>query len=170
MQPKKQEHPRLLQGTMSRQEDVVHLFSYDICLFQIKFTGPNTSGLHHIPTMQKRALQMSIVFPCKCFFRNVILSWSLHVLLTFPQEPKLSKFQVQRLKANLEAYSRAGSALFTKHVVMVADRARYSLVWEWGGVSWVLFNSSTEEISTTDTRGVTAWVLKRWHNKKNGWI
>lgn len=60
MQPKKQEHPQLLQGTMSRQEDIAHLFSYDICLFQIKFTGPNTSGLCHIPTTQKRALQMSI--------------------------------------------------------------------------------------------------------------
>ena len=54
-------------------------------------------------------------------------------------------------------------------MVMVANGAWYSLVrgWCWEDVSWVLFNSSTEEISTTDTRGATAWVLKCWQNKKN---
>lgn len=94
-----------------RQEDLVHLFSYDICLFQIKFTEASTSVLYHIPTMQKTALQMSSVFPVNTFSEMPYLS--LHVLLTIPQEPILSNLQVPSLKASLEANSRVGQDPFS---------------------------------------------------------
>lgn len=47
-------------------------------------------------------------------------------------------------------------------MVMVADGVRMGR-----DVSWVLFNSSTEDISMIDTRGVTVQVLKCWHNNNN---
>lgn len=89
------------------------------------------------------------------------------MLSTFLHKTKLSKFQVQSLKTSLKAYSRAGSALSTegatKHMVMAADGVRMG-----EDVSWVLFNSSTEDISTIDTRRVTVQVLQWYEKKKKG--
>lgn len=84
----------------ARQEDVVHLFSYDICLFQIKFTEASTSVLYHIPTAQKIALQMSSFFPVDTFSETPF---------SIPQEPTVSKVQVPGLKATLEANRRIPS-------------------------------------------------------------
>lgn len=97
----------VLAGIMSRQREVVHLFSYAICPFQIKCTGPNTSGLYHIPTSQKRALQTSRFFPSKHCLRNAVLKFTCALNIS----SRAQTGQISGLKASLKAYSKAGPAL-----------------------------------------------------------
>lgn len=106
MQPEARASPG---SCRARQEDVVHLFSYDICLFQIKFTEASTSVLYHISTTQKIALQMSSFFPVNSFSETPF---------SIPQEPILSKVQVPSLNATLEANSRVPSLQLKEQLSM----------------------------------------------------